>query len=97
MRQVTSHGIAAIPDPSLRAAVSTVGSITAMGAGVACGVGTAFCGAMGWEQKAVVCAQGVGVCAEIAKGMHEGDPTNPVAVAASSAADAANAASRGSA
>jgi len=97
MRQVTSHGVGAIPDPKIRAAVSTTGSIAAMTGGVACGVGTALCSAMGWEQKAVVCAQGVGVCAGIAKGMHEGDPLNPVAAAGGMVADAANAATIGSA
>ena len=86
MRQVTSHGVASIPDPKIRGAISTVGSISAMTAGVACGVGTAVCSAMGWEQKSVVCAG-------VAKGMHEGDPMNPIAAASSVAADAANAAS----
>lgn len=89
MRQVTSHGVAAIPHQSVRSAVSTTGSIAAMVAGIGCGAGTAFCGAMGWEQKAIVCAQGVGVCAGIAKGMHEGDPSNPIAVAGGLAASAA--------
>ena len=75
-RRVVRHGVAAIPDPKTRAAVSTVGSITAMGAGVACAVGMGICSGMGWTQKAVICAQGVGVCSGAATGLHEGDPAN---------------------
>lgn len=56
MRQVSKHGVGAIPDPSVRAVVSTVVSISAMVGGIACGIGTTVCGGMGWEQKAVVCA-----------------------------------------
>jgi hypothetical protein len=42
--------------------------------GIACGLGTAFCA------KAVVCAQGVSICAGVATGMNEGDPMNPATV-----------------
>ena len=31
-------------------------------------------------QQAVVCAQGVGICAGVATGMNEGDPMNPATV-----------------
>ena len=60
-RRVVKHGIAAIPDPTVRATVSTVGSIAAMVGGVAGGAGMAVCSGFGWGQKAVICAQGVGV------------------------------------
>lgn len=80
VRQVTKNGIAAIPDAKVRAVVSTTGSISAMVGGIACGLGTAFCAGMGWEQKAVVCAQGVSICAGVATGMNEGDPMNPATV-----------------
>lgn len=80
MRQVTKNEIAAIPDAKVRAVVSTTGSISAMVGGIACGLGTALCAGMGWEQKAVVCAQGVGICAGVATGMNEGDPMNPATV-----------------
>ena len=76
-RRVTKHGVSAIPDPTVRAAVSTVGSIAAMVGGVACAIGSAGCSGMGWEQKAVICVQGLGVCAGIKTGMHEADPGNP--------------------
>jgi len=80
VRQVTKNGIAAIPDAKVSAVVSTTGSISAMVGGIACGLGTAFYAGMGWEQKAVVCAQGVGICAGVATGMNEGDPMNPATV-----------------
>ena len=84
-RRVIKHGVSSIPDPSVRAAVSTTGSITAMIGGVACS-------AMGWEQKAVLCAQELGVCAGVATGMHEADPGNPATVPGKLAGDAASAA-----
>ena len=91
-RRVIKHGVSAIPDPSVRAAVSTIGSISAMVGGVACGLGTVGCSAMGWEQKAVLFAQGIGLCAGVATGMHEADPGNPATVPGKLAGDAANAA-----
>ena len=91
-RRVVRHGVAAIPDPKTRAAVSTVGSITAMGAGVACAVGMGICSGMGWTQKAVICAQGVGVCSGATTGLHEGDPANPATVPGKVAGEAASAA-----
>ena len=80
MRQVTKNGIAAIPDAKVRAVVSTTGSISAMVGGIACGVGSAICSGMGWEQKAMVCLHGVGICSGIASGLHDADPANPVTV-----------------
>ena len=91
-RRVVRHGVAAIPDPNARAAVSTVGSIAAMSAGVACAVGMGICSGMGWTQKAVICAQGVGVCSGATTGLHEGDPANPATVPGKVAGEAASAA-----
>ena len=80
MREEVRTGVSAIPDPGVRTAVSTVGSIAALVGGVSCGLGSAFCSGMGWEQKAMVCLHGVGVCSGIASGMHDADPINPVTV-----------------
>ena len=88
MREVTRTGVSAIPDPSIRSAVSTVGSIAALVGGVSCGIGSAFCSGMGWEQKAMVCLHGVGVCSGVASGMHEADSINPVTVPGKIAGDA---------
>ena len=87
MREVVRTGISAIPDPSIRTAVSTVGSIAALVGGVSCGIGSALCSGMGWEQKAMVCLHGVGVCSDIASGMHDADPINPVTVPGKLAGD----------
>ena len=35
---------------------------------------------MGWEQKAMIFLQSVGVCAGIASGLHDADPVNLVTV-----------------
>ena len=91
-RRVTRHGVSAIPDPALRAAVSSVGSIAAMVDGIACAIGSAGCAGMGWEQKAVVCVQGIGVCAGITTGMHEADPGNPATLPGKVVGEAAAAA-----
>lgn len=91
-RRVIKHGVSSIPDPSVRAAVSTTGRITAMVGDVACGLGSVACSAMGWEQKAILCAQGLGFCAGVATGMHEADPGNPATVPSKLAGDAASAA-----
>ena len=96
-RRVTKHGVSAIPDPTVRATVSTVGSIAAMVGVVACTLGSAGWAAMGWEQKAVICAQGLGFCAGVATGMHEADPGNPATITGKLAGDAAAAALTGSA
>ena len=40
----------------------SVGRISAMAGGIACGIVYAVCAGMGWEQKAVVWVQGIGVC-----------------------------------
>ena len=88
MREVVRTGVSAIPDPSIRTAVSTVGSIAALVGGVSCGVGSAICSGMGWEQKAMVCLHGLGVCSGIASGMHDADPVNPVTVPGKLAGDA---------
>ncbi len=64
----------------MRSAISTVGSVSVLTGGVAYGIGLAICGGMGWEQKAIVWLQGVGVCAEIATSMNEVDPINPVTI-----------------
>ena len=91
-RRVVRQGVAAIPDPKARATVSTVGSVTAMGAGVVCAVGMGICSGMGWTQKAMICAQGLGVCSGVATGLHEGDPANPTTVPGKVAGEAASAA-----
>tara|TARA_B110000459_G_scaffold203762_1_gene261639 strand:- start:2537 stop:3055 length:519 start_codon:yes stop_codon:yes gene_type:complete len=88
MREVVRTGVSAIPDPTIRTAVSTVGSIAALVGGVSCGIGSAVCSGMGWEQKAMVCLHGVGVCSGVASGMHEADPINPVTVPGKIAGDA---------
>ena len=80
MREVTRTGVSAIPDPGVRSAVSTVGSISALVGGVTCGIGSAICSGMGWGQKAIVCLHGVGICAGVASGMHNADPVNPATV-----------------
>jgi len=64
----------------MRSAVSTVGSIVVLIAGVGCGVGSGVCSGMGWEQKAVVCMHGVGIFSGIASGLNEADPVNPAAI-----------------
>ena len=87
MREVVRTGVSAIPDPSVRTAVSTVGSIAALVGGVSCGIGSAFCSGMGWEQKAMVCLHGVGICSGVASGMHDADPINPVTVPGKIAGD----------
>lgn len=81
VREVIRQGVSAIPDPNVRSAVSTVGSIASVVGGVGCGVGSALCSAMGWEQKAMVCLHGVGVCSGVASGLHDADPINPVTAA----------------
>ena len=91
-RRVTRNGISAIPDPTTRAVVSTVGSVASMAGGVACGIGSAVCASMGWEQKAVICTQGLGICAGVATGMHEGDPGNVATIPGKLAGEAAAAA-----
>ena len=88
MREVVRTGVSAIPDPGVRTAVSTAGSIAALVGGVSCGLGSAVCSGMGWEQKAMVCLHGVGVCSGVASGMHEADPINPVTVPGKIAGDA---------
>ena len=80
MREVVRTGVSAIPDPNVRTTVSMVGSITALVGGVSCGLGSAICSGMGWEQKAMMCLQGLGVCCGIASGMNDADPINPVTV-----------------
>ena len=88
MREVTRTGVSAIPEASVRSAVSTVGSIAALVGGVSCSIGSAVCSGMGWEQKAMVCLHGVGVCSGVASGMHDADPINPVTVPGKIAGDA---------
>jgi len=87
IREVTRQGVSAIPDASVRSAVSSVGSIAAVIGGISCGVGSAFCSGMGWEQKAMFYLHGVGVCSGIASGMHDADPVNPVTAAGSVASE----------
>ena len=88
MREVTRQGVSAIPDHNVRSAVSTAGSIAAVVGGISCGVGSAFCSGMGWEQKAMICLHGVGVCSGVASGLHDADPANPVTATGSVAVDA---------
>jgi len=80
VREVTKQGVGSITDPSIRSAVSTVGSITALVGGIGFGIGSAVCSGMGWEQKAMVCLHGVGICSGVASGMHDADPINPITV-----------------
>mgnify|MGYP001169259190 CR=1 FL=1 len=80
IREVTRQGVSAIPDPGTRTAVSSIGSLTALVGGISCGVGSSICSGMGWEQKAMVCLHGVGICSGIASGLHDADPANPVTV-----------------
>ena len=40
MREVTRTGVSAIPDPTVRSAVSTIGSIGALVSGFSCGIGS---------------------------------------------------------
>ena len=80
MKERTRQGISAIPDPKLRSAVSTAGSIFALVGGSGCDIVSAFCSGMGWEQKAMICLQGVGLFAGIASGMGEADPVNPAKI-----------------
>ena len=87
VRQVVSQGVRAIPDPGLRSAVSSVGSIAAVVGGVSCGLGSAICSGMGWEQKAMICLHGVGICSGAASGLYDADPTNPVCAAGGAAGE----------
>ena len=87
IREVVKHGVGTIPDSNLRSAISTVGSVSAVVVGVGCGVGSAFCSGMGWEQKAMICLHGVGICAGITPGLHDADPVNPVTAAGSVASE----------
>jgi len=88
LRELTKQGVSAIPNQELRTAVSTIGSISSLVGGLTCGVGSAICGGMGWEQKAMICLQGVGICAGIASGMNEADPVNPATIPGKIAGDA---------
>lgn len=49
MREVTKTGVSAIPDPTIRTVVFTVGSIAALVGGVSCGVRSAIRSGMVWE------------------------------------------------
>jgi hypothetical protein len=80
MREVAQQGVSAIPDPGVRTAVTTIGSIAALVGGLGFGVGSAVCSGMGWEQKAMICLHGVGICSGLSSGMHDADPVNPVTV-----------------
>ena len=88
MREVTRTGVSAIPSPTVRSAVTTAGSIAALVGGIGCGIGSAVCSGMGWEQKAMVWLHGVGICAGVASGMHEADPINPATIPGKLASDA---------
>ena len=88
MREVVRTGVGSIPDANMRSAVATVGSIASLIAGVACGAGSAICGGLGYEQKAVVCLHGVAVCSGISSGLHDIDPTNLATMAGKVAGDA---------
>ena len=87
MREDVRTGVSAIPDPNIRTAVSTVGSIAALVGGVSCGIGSAVCSGMGWDQKAMACLHGVGICSGVASGMHDADPINPMTVPGKLAGD----------
>ena len=88
MREVVRTGVSAIPDPSLRSTVSTVGSIAALVGGIHCGAGSAICSGVGYEQKAMVCLHDVVIFSGVASEMHEADPVNPVALPGKLASDA---------
>lgn len=88
MREVVRTGVSAIPDPNLRTAVSTAGSIASLIGGVSCGIGSAVCSGMGWEQKAMLCLHGLGFCSGVAAGLHEADPVNPATAPGKLASDA---------
>lgn len=77
-RELVSNGVRSIPDPSLRTAVSSVGSVAALVGGTACGIGTAICTGMGWKGKAMVCFHGTAICTGAATGLSQADPANPV-------------------
>lgn len=80
MREITGNAVRAISDPATRSAVSTIGSLSALVAGVGCGIGSAVCSGMGWQQKAMVCLHGVGFCSGVAAGLNDADPVNPVTI-----------------
>ena len=48
MKEVVRTGISAISGPSVRTAVSIIGSIAALVGGVGCGIGLAACACTGW-------------------------------------------------
>ena len=55
---------------------------------VGCGIRSAVCSGMGWDQKTMVCLHDVGVCAGVASGIHEAEPINPVTISGKLAGDA---------
>ena len=89
MREVVRTGVSSIPDPGMRSAVSTAGSIAALAGGLSCGVGSAICSGLGFKQKAMVFLHGVGLFSGIAAGMHEADPVNPITAPVKIATDIA--------
>lgn len=88
LREIVRTGVGSIPDASVRTAVSTAGSISALVVGVACGAGSGICSGLGYEQKAVVCLHGLALCSGIASGLHDVDPANPATIAGKFASDA---------
>lgn len=88
IREVVRTGVGSIPDANMRSVVSTVGSLSSLVGGVACGLGSAICSGMGYEQKAIVCLHGVAVCSGMASGLHDADPANPATLVGKVAGDA---------
>jgi hypothetical protein len=88
MREVVRTWVGAIPDQDIRSAVSTASSIAELVGGVSCGIASALCSGMGWEQKAMVCLHGMVACSSVASGLHDADPINPITVPGKIAGDA---------
>lgn len=79
-KELLANGVKSIPDPTVRTAVSSVGSIAALAGGTACGIGTAICTGMGWEQKAIVCFYGNAMCTGSGTSISQADPANLVTI-----------------
>jgi hypothetical protein len=88
MREVVRTWVSTIPDQDIRSAVSTASSIAELVGGVSCGIASALCSGMGWEQKAMVCLHGMVACSSVASGLHDADPINPITVPGKIAGDA---------
>jgi hypothetical protein len=63
-------------------------AIAALVEGVGCGIGSAICGGLVWEQKTMICFHGGGICVGVAARMNEADPSNPAMISGKVAGDA---------